>query len=48
MTALALTILAIAVVLTLWLIVIPAGMVASSCTALRHAGHGGKDWRRHA
>jgi hypothetical protein len=47
MTNLILIIIAIiAVVLTLWLIVIPAGMVASGFTAFRHGGRGWHDWKK--
>jgi uncharacterized membrane protein YdbT with pleckstrin-like domain len=48
MTTLMLTIIAtIAAALTLWLIVIPAGMVAGSIKAFSHQGHAGKGWRSH-
>ena len=35
----------IAVVLTLWFVLIPAGVLAGSFTALRHRGL--KGWRKH-
>jgi hypothetical protein len=35
----------IAVILTLWLVVIPAGVLAGTFTALRHGGWRG--WRPH-
>jgi len=38
----------IAVILTLWLVLIPAGVLAGSFTALRQRGWKGvKGWRRH-
>lgn len=38
----------IAVVLTLWFVLIPAGVLAGSFTALRHRGlKGWKGWRKH-
>jgi len=46
MTALAIVLGIIAVILTLWLVLIPFGMVASSFTAFSHRGHDWKHWRR--
>lgn len=46
MTTLFLVVVAIiAIVLTVWLVLIPVGVVAGSIKALRHDGW--KGWRRH-
>lgn len=37
----------IALVLTLWLVIIPAGLLAGSFTAFRHGGHGWWDKHHH-
>ena len=38
----------IAAVLTIWLVVIPAGVVTGGVKAFLHEGHGWKDRSRHA
>jgi hypothetical protein len=46
MTAFLLITASIGVVLTLWLIAIPAEILVGTFTAFRHEGHGGKGWKK--
>ena len=47
MTALLIVLAIIGVVLTLWLILIPAGMLVSGFSAFRHGDHGWKGRGKH-